>query len=170
VPVELRRAGRKHLAEFPTVEVRDAAVVDANVGHERLGVRLGDGNELRTRAVVLAHALSYEPPALPGIEPQWARWVFHCPFCDGWEVHERALAVPGSGPDVVRTALVVSEWSSDVVLLTDGQGNACRAFQRPAGRCPFRVNSTLRPHTAAPAVDGCAETARCRGGRESDVT
>jgi thioredoxin reductase len=119
-PAELRRAGREQLAEFPTVQVRDAAVVDAGVGRERLGVRLCDGSELRTRALVLAHGLSYEPPALPGIEPLWGRSVFHCPFCDGWEVRDRALAVRGNGPDVVRTALVVSGWSSDVVVLTDG--------------------------------------------------
>lgn len=119
-PVDLRRAAREQLAEFPTVEVRDAAVVDATVGRELLGVRLCDGSELRTRALLLAHGLSYEPPALPGIEPLWGRSVFHCPFCDGWEVRDRALAVHGNGPDVVRTALVVSEWSSDVVLLTDG--------------------------------------------------
>jgi thioredoxin reductase len=36
-PVELRRAGREQLAEFPTVEVRDAAVVDANVRASGLG-------------------------------------------------------------------------------------------------------------------------------------
>ena len=119
-PVELRRAGREQLVDLPTVEVRDAAVVDADVGSERLEVRLSDGSELRTRALVLAHGLSYEPPALPGIEPLWGRSVFHCPFCDGWEVRDRALAVHGNGPDVVRSALVVSGWSSDVVLLTDG--------------------------------------------------
>jgi thioredoxin reductase len=119
-PVELRRAGREQLAELPTVEVRDGAVVDAIAGRERLGVRLSDGNELRTRALVLAHGLSYEPPALPGIEPLWGRSVFHCPFCDGWEVRDHALAVHGNGPDVGRTALVVSGWSSDVVLVTDG--------------------------------------------------
>src|SRR5829696_7088600 len=119
-PVELRRAGREQLVELPTVEVRDAAVVDADVGSQRLGVRLCDGSELRTRALVLAHGLSYEPPALPGIEPLWGRSVFHCPFCDGWEVRDRALAVHGNGPDIVRTALVVSGWSSDVVVLTDG--------------------------------------------------
>jgi thioredoxin reductase len=119
-PVDLRRVGREQLAEFPTVEVRDAAVIDAGVGRERLEVRLGDGSELRTRALVLAHGLSYEPPALPGIEPLWGRSVFHCPFCDGWEVRDRALAVHGNGPEVVRTALVVSGWSSDVVVLTDG--------------------------------------------------
>jgi thioredoxin reductase len=119
-PGELRRAGREQLVDLPTAEVRDAAVIDADLRSERLGVRLSDGSELRTRALVLAHGLSYEPPALPGIEPLWGRSVFHCPFCDGWEVRDRALAVHGNGPDVVSSALVVSGWSSDVVLLTDG--------------------------------------------------
>jgi thioredoxin reductase len=119
-PVELRSAGREQLEDLPTVDVRDAAVIDADNGSERLGVRLSDGSELRTRALMLAHGLSYEPPQLPGIEPLWGRSVFHCPFCDGWEVRDLALAVHGNGPEAVRSALVVSGWSSDVVLLTDG--------------------------------------------------
>jgi thioredoxin reductase len=134
-PVDLRRAGREQLADLPTVEVRDAAVIDADLGSE-LRVRLDDRSELRTHALVLAHGLSYEPPALPGIEPLWGRSVFHCPFCDGWEVRDRALAVHGNGPDVVRSALVVSGWSSDVVLLTDGPaelGDGGRAMLAAAG-------------------------------------
>ena len=76
-------------------------------------------------------------PQLPGIEPLWGRSVFHCPFCDGWEVRDRALAVHGNGPEAVRSALVVSGWSSDVVLLTDGPaqfGDAERARARRSGR------------------------------------
>jgi thioredoxin reductase len=136
-PVELRRAGREQLGDLPTVEVRDAAVVDAEVGSsERARVKLSDGSDLLTRALVLAHGLSYEPPALPGIEQLWGRSVFHCPFCDGWEVRDRALAVHGNGPEVVRSALVVSGWSSDVVLLTDGParlGEGGRALLAAAG-------------------------------------
>jgi thioredoxin reductase len=134
-PFDLRCAGREQLADLPTVEVRDAAVVDADLGSE-LRVRLDDHTELRAHALVLAHGLSYEPPALPGIEPLWGRSVFHCPFCDGWEVRDRALAVHGNGPDVVRSALVVSGWSSDVVLLTDGPaelGDGGRAMLAAAG-------------------------------------
>jgi thioredoxin reductase len=119
-PVELRHAGREQLVALPTVELRETAVVDAELRSDRLAVSLGDGSTLATRALVLAHGLSYEPPALPGIEPLWGRSVFHCPFCDGWEVRDRALAVQGNGPEAVRSALVVSGWSSDVVLLTDG--------------------------------------------------
>ena len=135
-PVELRRAGREQLMELPTVELRDAAVIDAGPGSDGLGVSLSDGSTLRTRALVLAHGLSYEPPALPGIEPLWGRSVFHCPFCDGWEVRDRALAVHGNGPEAVRSALVVSGWSRDLVLLTDGParfGDAERASLAAAG-------------------------------------
>ncbi len=119
-PVELRRTGREQLAAFPNVEVRDGTVVDAADGAGDFGVRLDDGSAVRSRALVLAHGLRYDPPELPGVEGLWGRSVFHCPFCDGWEVRDLSLAVHGSGPEAARSALVVSEWSSDVVLLTDG--------------------------------------------------
>jgi thioredoxin reductase len=122
-PTELRRAGREQLADHRTVEVRDGAVVDADPIEGGLAVRLDSGQTLRTRALVLAHGLRYDPPALPGVEGLWGRSVFHCPFCDGWEVRDLSLAVHGSGPEAARSALVVSGWSNDVVLLTDGPAN-----------------------------------------------
>ena len=137
-PVELRRAGREQLADLPTVELRYAAVVDAELARERLQVTLDDGSELRAPALLLAHGLSYEPPALAG-KPLWGRSVFHCPFCDGWEVRDRALAVHGNGPDVVRTALIVSGWSNDVVLLTDGRARLGDAGQASLAAAGVRV-------------------------------
>jgi thioredoxin reductase len=119
-PAELRGAGREQLAEHPTVEVRDAAVLDAAPLAEGLVVTLEDGTVVRTRGLVLAHGLRYDPPPLPGIEGLWGRSVFHCPFCDGWEVRDRPLAVHGSGPEGARSAMVVAGWSRDVVLCTDG--------------------------------------------------
>jgi len=65
-------------------------------------------------------ALRYDPPPLPGIEALWGRSVFHCAFCDGWEVRDRPLAFHGSGPGAVRSALVLAGWSNEVVLCTDG--------------------------------------------------
>jgi thioredoxin reductase len=90
---------------------------------------------VRSRALVLAHGLRYDPPPLPGIEPLWGHSVFHCPFCDGWEVRDRALAVHGNGPESARSALVVSGWSRDVVLCTDGPArlNGERAVLESAG-------------------------------------
>ena len=133
-PTELRRAGREQLAELPNVEVRDGAVLDAASISDGFAVKLDDGS-VRTRSLVLAHGLRYDPPALPGVEPLWGRSVFHCPFCDGWEVRDLSLAVHGSGPEAARSALVVAGWSSDVVLCTDGPArlNGERAALESAG-------------------------------------
>jgi thioredoxin reductase len=119
-PAELRRSGREQLAEFPTVEVRDGEVIDADLAAGGLAVRLDGGADVRTRAMVLAHGLRYDPPPLPGVEGLWGQSVFHCPFCDGWEVRDRPLAVHGNGSAAARSAMVLSGWSNDVVLLTDG--------------------------------------------------
>jgi thioredoxin reductase len=75
---------------------------------------------VRARAILLAHGLRYDPPPLPGIEALWGRSVFHCAFCDGWEVRDRPLALHASGPGAVRSALLLAGWSNDVVLCTDG--------------------------------------------------
>jgi thioredoxin reductase len=119
-PSELRRSGREQLAEFPTVEIRDGAVLDADLAGGGVAVRVEGGNDARARSLVLAHGLRYDPPPLPGVASLWGQSVFHCPFCDGWEVRDRPLAVHGSGPAAARSALVLSGWSNDVVLCTDG--------------------------------------------------
>jgi thioredoxin reductase len=120
LPADLRRAGREQLAGHPTVEVRDGAVVDVDTYVDGFAVKLDSGRAVRARTIVLAHGLRYDPPALPGVEGLWGRSVFHCPFCDGWEVRDLSLAVHGNGAAAVRSALVVSGWSEDVLLLTDG--------------------------------------------------
>ena len=119
-PGELRRVGRRQLAEHPTVDVRTAAALDAEPSGGGVAVTIEDRAPVLARALVLAHGLRYDPPPLPGVGPLWGRSVFHCPFCDGWEVRGRRLAVHGNGPQAVRSALLVAGWTDDVVLCTDG--------------------------------------------------
>jgi thioredoxin reductase len=134
-PAELRESGRRQLAEHETVDVRVDEVLGARRTAEGLAVRTAEGGVLRTQTLLLAHGLRYDPPPLPGIGPMWGRSVFHCPFCDGWEVRDRRLAVHGNGRAAARSALVVARWSDDVVLCTDGPArlNGERAVLRRAG-------------------------------------
>jgi thioredoxin reductase len=135
LPADLRRSGRAQLARHTDVEVRDAGVVDATRTDDGFLVKLDSGSTVRARSLVLAHGLRYDPPALPGVDELWGRTVFHCPFCDGWEVRDRPLAVHGNGPAAAQSALFVSSWSRDVVLCTDGpaQLNGERSALERAG-------------------------------------
>jgi thioredoxin reductase len=118
-PADLRDSGRRQLEEHD-VELRHCAVEDVEPTRDGFLVTPADGPPVRAHALVLAHGLRYDPPPLPGIEALWGRSVFHCAFCDGWEVRDRPLAFHGSGPAAVRSALVLASWSNDVVLCTDG--------------------------------------------------
>jgi thioredoxin reductase len=132
-PAELRRNARRQLEEHADVEVRHGAVADAEPTADGFVVTPADAAPVHADAIVLAHGLRYDPPPLPGIEALWGRSVFHCAFCDGWEVRDRPLALHGSGPGAVRSALLLANWSDDVVLCTDGAPNPDGAFLGAAG-------------------------------------
>src|SRR3954470_14558321 len=122
-PQSLRRAGLRQLRKLPNVEVVEAEALDLApdgpgavlTGACPLGV-----TRIRVRAVLLANGLRYDPPDIPGLAPLWGRSVFHCVFCDGWEVADKPIALHSQGPGTVRLALLTRAWSSDVLLCTDG--------------------------------------------------
>jgi thioredoxin reductase len=132
-PAELRANGRRQLAQHADVEIRHGAVERIERIRDGFVARMTDGPRVRARAIVLAHGLRYDPPRLPGIDALWGRSVFHCAFCDGWEVRDRPLAFHGSGPAAVRSALVLAGWSNDVVLCTDGAPDPGGATLAAAG-------------------------------------
>jgi thioredoxin reductase len=132
-PADLRRSGRRQLEEHADVAVRHGAVEDIEPTADGFVVTPTEAAPVRAHAVVLAHGLRYDPPPLPGIDTLWGRSVFHCAFCDGWEVRDRPLALHGSGPGAVRLALMLAGWSNDVVLCTDGAPDPGGALLAAAG-------------------------------------
>lgn len=50
----------------------------------------------------------------------YGRSVFHCPYCDGWEVRDQPLAVYGKGEKGYGLSLELTAWSRDILLCTDG--------------------------------------------------
>jgi thioredoxin reductase len=132
-PADLRGRGRAQLEEHANVQVRHGAVEDVEPTADGFLVTPTDAAPVRAHAIVLAHGLRYDPPPLPGIEALWGQSVFHCAFCDGWEVRDRPLAFHGSGPGAVRSALVLAGWSNDVVLCTDGASDPGGALLAAAG-------------------------------------
>ena len=69
---------------------------------------------------MLATGVVDELPEVAGLRERFSRGVFHCPYCDGWEVRDEALAAYGRGEHGVKVALELTPWSDDVVLCTDG--------------------------------------------------
>ncbi|CAA9234014.1 MAG: Thioredoxin reductase [uncultured Acidimicrobiales bacterium] len=132
-PESLYRTGREELAAYPSVEMRSGRVVAASgpAGDgESFHLELDDGSRERAPRLLLATGMQYRMPDLPGIAERWGRSVFHCPFCHGWEVRDRPIAVLDGGPTGVQRALLLRLWSDDVTLLTNGDGADLGADER----------------------------------------
>ena len=117
---ELRRSALAQVLGHPTVEMLSGEVRAARPTGSGFEVELAGGASAEASVLLIAHGMSYRPPRLTGLEALWGKSVFHCPFCDGWEVRERPLAVYGAAPPSIDQALLVGCWSDQVVLCTDG--------------------------------------------------
>jgi thioredoxin reductase len=155
-PDEFYALGRRQLAAYPSVLHREACVVAASNGPDGLTVTTSDGAIERAHRLILATGMEYRLPAVAGAAERWGRSVFHCPFCHGWEVQGRALAVLDRDPETaVHRALLLTAWSDTVTLLTNG----------PA---PFGDDERQRLAAAAVEVDERPVAAVC--GPPDDLT
>jgi thioredoxin reductase len=99
----------------------DDTVVGVDPGFH---VRHVNASSLRARRILVATGLRDELPDLPGVRERWGRDLLHCPYCHGYEVRDQPLGVLGGAPEAVEHALLVRQWSPDVLLFphTDALG------------------------------------------------
>jgi thioredoxin reductase len=120
-PQEFLAIARDQLSQYDTVEVRRAEVVEAACRPDaRFHVALADGSRFTARKLLIATGVVDNLPQIPGFAELYGRSVFHCPYCDGWEVRDRPLAVYGRGARGLGLSLELTGWSRDLVLCTDG--------------------------------------------------
>ena len=119
-PGELLSIAREQLRQYETVEVRTTKVVEANRSRDGFELNLDGGGKVSSRKLLMATGVVDELPALAGLEDLYGRSVFHCPYCDGWELRDQPLAVYGRGESGSGLALELKLWSDNVVLCTDG--------------------------------------------------
>jgi thioredoxin reductase len=120
-PRELLAAGRAEVGgyggELVTGTVMEASVASAGSSEDGWGfeVALENGDRLTARRLVVATGLRDALPDISGLEERWGRDVLHCPYCHGYEVRDRPLGVLGGSPESVAHALLIAQWSGDVV-------------------------------------------------------
>ena len=92
-PAELRAIAGEQLAPYTSVVVDEARVVDVARTDTGFSVRTGDGRSFRTRKLLLSAGVVDTLPDQPGFRELYGVAVFHCPYCDGWEMRDQPLAV-----------------------------------------------------------------------------
>lgn len=120
-PSEFLSISVDQLRQYTTIEMRHVEVTAARcLPDRRFEVRLADGKTVHGRKLLLATGVVDNVPSIDGFAELYGSSVFHCPYCDGWEVRDAALAIYGRGERGLGLSLELTAWSRDLVLCTDG--------------------------------------------------
>ena len=88
-----------------------------------------DGTAYHAKKLLVATGLSDNVPNIPGFKEMYGKSVHHCPYCDGWEVRNKRLAVYARDKEGWELALNLKGWSNEVTYFTDG-GNKIKPSQK----------------------------------------
>src|SRR4051812_6581329 len=117
-PADLRARGRAELARYG-VDVVAAELDDAELVEGAVRLTSPRGTDV-ARTVLLATGMLDDVPDIPGFADVWGTSAHTCPYCDGFEHRDERLAVLATGARGEHLAVLLRQWSDDVVLLTNG--------------------------------------------------
>ncbi|MEV0050255.1 NAD(P)/FAD-dependent oxidoreductase [Saccharopolyspora shandongensis] len=124
-PAELLATGRAEVEHYGG-RVAAGEVRAVRRDGEEFDVELAD-SVVRARRLIVATGLRDELPEVPGLRERWGQDVLHCPYCHAWEVRDQRLGVLGWQPGAVHQALLVRQWSDDVVFFAETLDDDSRA-------------------------------------------
>ena len=94
------------------------AAVDRRDG--QFTVVTDDGHALAGKDLARCDRRGGRTPRIEGIDELFGRSVHVCPYCDGWEHRNAPVAVYGQGEKAARFAILLRQWTDDLVLCTNG--------------------------------------------------
>jgi thioredoxin reductase len=155
-PDDFRSIAREELKRYPTVTIRDEAVVGAHrTPANHFAMLLESGEEMHARKLLLATGVMDELPPIPGVEEYFGTSVFPCPYCDGWEMRNAPVAVFGRGKRGFELTRSMTAWSRDILLCTHGAAGLSRAELKDLAVNGTRVEPT--PIARLEGADGRLE-------------
>jgi thioredoxin reductase len=119
-PIEFIRLCKEELKKY-SVQILEAVIVKARrFDDTSFEVEDSHGVTYYSKKILIATGLSDQLPEIPDIEKFYGTSVFHCPYCDGWEVRLKPIAVyiKNCGPG---QAASLKNWSDDITVFTDGR-------------------------------------------------
>ncbi len=120
-PAELLQIAHEQLQHYPSVGFKPATARHIEKVDGGFAITSSDASNLQARMVLLATGLHDELPPLEGIAALWGKSVFHCPYCDGYEVRGKALAVYGVEAAALHQVLMLRNWTDNLTLcVADG--------------------------------------------------
>lgn len=119
-PQEFKRIALEELSRYPDVSIEKQRVLRINKEDHLFQVETENGDVHNAKKIILATGFKEVLPDIPGLKEFYGKSLFSCPFCDGWELRDRSLAVIAEDQKTFHMAKMVSNWTDDLIVFTNG--------------------------------------------------
>ncbi|WP_440602171.1 NAD(P)/FAD-dependent oxidoreductase [Bacillus safensis] len=123
-PFEIRQAGEADLQKYPNIQIKRSRINDIQKREEFFTLLTHEGDTFEAKKIILATGLQDILPEIEGIHDVYGKTLFSCPFCDGWELKDKALALIAENQRALHMAKLLSNWTKDLIVFTNGHGLA----------------------------------------------
>lgn len=122
-PLELRKLGRDEFLGYEGAEHRQTLatnVVPVDGGFEISCEFRGQQSSAVAGTVLVTTGLSETLPEIAQLRAFYGTYIHSCIECDGYDKRDQPLALIGEHSDLVDRALLLSQWTDDLIVFTHG--------------------------------------------------
>lgn len=120
-PAEIAATARRQVEFYQTVTFLDDIAIATKQNNDQFEVIIRSGKSFMCKKLILATGIKDQLPAIEGFGACWGKTVIHCPYCHGYEFHGQKTAILANGETAMHYALLVSNLSKDLTILTNGK-------------------------------------------------
>jgi len=121
LPLEFRKLAQNEVKKYGVRTINDEIVYARHRAKNQFEVKDRKGNQYFARKLLIATGLRDNLPAVEGMSTFFGKSVFHCPYCDAWEVRNKKLGVYAKSKNGMPLSLSLRTWSNDITLFCDGR-------------------------------------------------
>lgn len=121
LPSELLNIAHQEVKKYGAKMIRKKVVTARKNDDGIFMVKDESGTAYHAKKLLIATGLWDNLPGIPGFQELYGKSVFHCPYCDGWEVRDKEVGVYARNKNGFELALALKCWTGSVTLYTDGR-------------------------------------------------
>ena len=119
-PQEFKRVAQEELSKYSDVRIEKKRVHRISKENTLFQLETENGEVYIAKKIILATGFKEVLPDIPRVKEFYGKSLFSCPFCDGWELRDRPLAVIADDQKAFHMAKLVSNWTNDLIIFTNG--------------------------------------------------
>ena len=119
-PHQLHNNAKVQVLAYPTVRFLDGLATDVILHDVFFEVVTQNNVAYTTRKIVFATGVTDTIPHITGFAECWGTTLLHCPYCHGFEAKGKKTGVLGNGDMGFELAKIISHWTNDLTLYTNG--------------------------------------------------